>query len=61
MTITIFLFLLIGSDPLPTFMILNQFRSISACEDAVKELELTKEEQKRLSCTPVITSKLTET
>lgn len=61
MTIVIFLFLLVGTDPLPTFMILGNFPSITACEERVQELELTKEEQKRLSCTPVITSKLTET
>ena len=61
MTITVFLFLLLGTEPAPVFALLDQFKSVEQCKGAIKALDLPKEKEKRLSCAPIITSPIKDT
>lgn len=57
MTIVVFLFLLVGVDPLPTYMLIDQFADRKECKEHVEALQLPEADAAKLSCTAVVTSK----
>lgn len=67
MTYIVYLMLLLASgvdNPGPTFMVIDDFKTMGQCQEAVKmfvkKSGLTPEQAGRLVCTAVITSTLTE-
>jgi hypothetical protein len=64
MTYIVYLMLLLSSEPGPTYMVIESYSTLSACQDAAKTFitksGLKPEQAARLACTPVITSPLSE-
>lgn len=53
MDIIVFLFLLVGVDPLPTYMVNDHI-----CREYVKGLKLPEAESGKLVCTSIVMSKI---
>lgn len=64
MTYIVYLVLFISMSPGPTYVVLDDFKTMQQCQDAastfIRKSGLTPEQGAKLACTPVITSLLTD-